>query len=40
MIQLGKDAQGMGVGEVSFLIVLVHIADELLDSHLGVSISN
>ena len=40
MIELGKDARGIGVGEVSSFIVFVHIADEVLDSHLGGSISN
>ena len=40
MIELGKDAHDIGVGEVSSLSVCVHIADEVLDSHLGGSISD
>ena len=40
MIELGEDAQGLGVGKVSFLNVFVHIVDEVLDSYLGGSISN
>jgi len=40
MIEMGEDAQGMGVGEVSSLSVFAHIVDEVLDSHLGGSISN
>ncbi len=40
MLELGKVAHGMGVGEVFSLNVFAHIADEVLDSHLGESLSN
>ncbi len=40
MIDLGKDAQGMGVAELSSLAAVIHITDEVLDSHLSDSISN
>jgi hypothetical protein len=35
VIDLGKNAQGMGVSEVSSLGFFVHIADEMLDVPFG-----
>ena len=39
MAELGEDAKGVRVGEVPSLNTFGHIADEVLDSHLGGSVS-